>query len=245
MRWLPKAPPAEERPASAASEPEPSPEPPLRRDRQDRSRPRALPSRVSLPMWVLGLGIVVLIVAMATTLVLAWGSGDAPTATAVTMTARAAAPPTPAVRTTTTNAPLPRGFRSRPRRAPFVVNGVRWAVFANPQQSWARKVRRTAAGPGQKWLLVAVRVRNLTRVGFDPRVLSFQIFDRSGRAYFPDPRAGTGRRRSLPPEPVPLGGTGQAELAFRVPEEAGRFTLLFDAGENGTGGATKVRLGSS
>ncbi len=234
QRWLPRE--------GAAPRPAPRPAPSEVDERAPAvggRRPFAkapIGRRLSVPLWGVLLAGVLLAGALLA-FVLAIGGGEEPAAQPAAPPApRAAARPAPA-----SAARRLAGFTSRATRKPFTVEGVRWAVFVDPQQSWTGFTRVVPAGAGQRWLLVAVRARNLARTRFDPRVLPYQVLDAGGRAYFPDRRFGTGRRLNGTPQPLAVKRVAQTELAFRVPAGAAALTLLFDAGR-GTRAPTQVVL---
>jgi hypothetical protein len=125
-------------------------------------------------------------------------------------------------------------------QTPFAVDGARFAVFVNARQAWTTFANTVSAGPGNRWVLVTVRVRNMTRVGFDPRVLHYRLMA-GDIDYFPDLSYGTGPALRQPPNPLAGGELVQAELAFHVPTSAIGLELAFDP----TGGheRVEVRLG--
>jgi hypothetical protein len=110
----------------------------------------------------------------------------------------------------------------------FIVGGVRFAVFADPNQAWTTFVRRVPPAQGSRWVLVTLVVRNLSRVGFDPRVLHYRLIAAGGPAYFPDLGRGTGPDVRRAPHPLAVGALTQAQLAFQVPNAAAGLQLAFD-----------------
>ncbi len=108
------------------------------------------------------------------------------------------------------------------------MGGARFAVFVEPKQAWTTFVRRVPPARGSRWVLVSVVVRNLTRVGFDPRVLHYRLTATGGAAYFPDLARGTGPAVRQAPHPLAVGALTQAELAFQVPNAAAGLQLAFD-----------------
>jgi hypothetical protein len=111
---------------------------------------------------------------------------------------------------------------------PFVIGGMRFAVFTHAKQRWTAFAASTPAGGGKRWLLVTVRARNLTRPGFDPTALAYRVLGADGASYTPDPAYGTGS--AVRPRPAVATGRGalvQAELAFRVPSLASGLRLAF------------------
>jgi hypothetical protein len=123
-------------------------------------------------------------------------------------------------------------------KVPFVVDGARFAVFVNARQAWTKFTDTVSAGPGRQWVLVTVRVRNITRLGFDPRVLHYRLLAADGVDYFPNLAYGTGPALHLPPNPLTGGQLVQAELAFDVPTSAPGLELAFDP----TGGHERVEV---
>jgi hypothetical protein len=113
-------------------------------------------------------------------------------------------------------------------RTPFVLAGARFAVFANPKEPWTRFAKRVSAGPGMRWELVTVRVRNLTRTDLDPRALHYRLIAAAGVNYFPNLAYGTGPDVRRPPRPLAPQALVQAKLAFAVPVSATGLELAFD-----------------
>jgi hypothetical protein len=120
------------------------------------------------------------------------------------------------------------GVIARGPDAPFVVAGARFTVSASAHQPWATFTKRSRPRTGSRWLLVTVKVGNLTRAGFDPRVLHYRVIDAGGTNYFPNLAYGTGADVHRPARPVPVNKVVQAELAFQVPTGAARLRLAFD-----------------
>jgi hypothetical protein len=125
-------------------------------------------------------------------------------------------------------------------RDPFVIGGLRLAVFHNPFQSWT-SFERAAAGPGLRWEAVTVRVRNLSMTGFDPRVLDYRLLDGKGRSYAPVASAGTGPALGRPPRPLGAGQLVETRLGFRVDRAAAGLELRFSLAAGGP--TVIVRLG--
>jgi hypothetical protein len=117
---------------------------------------------------------------------------------------------------------------NRQTNTPFVLAGARFVVSANATQPWTDFKRTVHPGPGRRWLLVGMQVRNISRAGFDPRVLHYRVTTRSGVTYFPNVRYGTGPDVNHPANPVRVGATVQVELAFQVPTSAAGLQLAFD-----------------
>ncbi|HEX3872834.1 MAG TPA: hypothetical protein VHW26_01730 [Solirubrobacteraceae bacterium] len=113
-------------------------------------------------------------------------------------------------------------------QTPFELAGARFAVFVNSRETWTAFAKTVSPGPGNRWVLVAVRVRNLTRTGFDPRVLHYRLMAPGNLDFFPDLTYGTGPNLHLPPSPLAIGALTQAELAFKVPTSASGLQLAFD-----------------
>lgn len=177
--------------------------------------------RVDVSLWLLALGTVLLVTALVAVVVLVLddrGTGERGSQAA------GIAP------------------RSHALRDPFVVDGARWAVFADSDPNWTRSVLEREAGSGLRWLPVTVRSRNLVRGGFDPRVLQYRMVDGAGREYRPAPKLGTAPLLDEGAQPVPLNKTSQVELAYRVPRSASDFALLFDAGRPGSPQPVKIPL---
>ena len=247
-RWLPR----EGAASTAASLPSPGERAPAEASRPSgaarlRGKARKLGGRVALPLWGIAAASLLLVGALVVAVALALESGKegagAPEATAPSASTSPEIDKPSAIDEPKATSPPRRvpNFQTRPTRDPFLVDGVRWAVFVDPQQSWTRFARRVSPGPGQRWLLVAVRTRNLSRENFDPRVLDYQVLGADRRAYFPSRRFGTGKRLGRPPVPLATDETGQSELAFRVPKGSD-YTLLFNAGRGSTGRPTQVLL---
>lgn len=185
-----------------------------------------------LSPWVIGGSILALVVAGGAIALVASGrlkGGASHPATSSSPTAasgpRLSGSPTPA-------APVPPAggapVQVHAARVQFTLAGLQLTVFGAPQEPWTRFVKHVPAGPGQRWELVTVRVTNLTRAGFDPRVLHFRLADARGQTYYPDRKAGTGPAVGRPPHPLARGQLGQAEVAFRVPQSASGLSLLFN-----------------
>ena len=167
-----------------------------------------LTRRVALPVWMLAALLVALAGLAAATAVLAVSGDDG--------TVRVARP--------TGGASVP----GHPLRDPFVADGARWAAFLDPNQPWTAVAHTTSAGDGRRWVLVAVRVRNLRRDVVDVSRLGARLRTGDGRVVAPDRGIGTGapsRRRAVR---VGRGRTGQAELAFSVPASAAPALLTFE-----------------
>ncbi|HEY5198465.1 MAG TPA: hypothetical protein VIJ51_15700 [Solirubrobacteraceae bacterium] len=117
---------------------------------------------------------------------------------------------------------------ARTTDAAFVLAGASFEASANSSLPWTDFKRTVSAGPGNRWLLVDVRVRNISRVGFDPRVLHYRVTTPTGATYFPNLAYGTAPAARRPANPVPIGAVVQVELAFQVPESAAGLKLAFD-----------------
>lgn len=131
--------------------------------------------------------------------------------------------------------------RLRTVRDPFVLDGVRWAVFASPSQSWTQFTQSAAPGPGKRWMLVAVRVRNLSRGSFVPDGLGYRLTDDAGTGYAADPEHST---TGAAGPAIPINGLDQVQLAFRVPAGATGLTLRYATRVSG-GTAVGVPVGGS
>lgn len=121
---------------------------------------------------------------------------------------------------------------------PVVVDRARFTVLVDAQPAWASFARTVSAGPGNRWVVVTMSVRNVARVGFDPRVLHYRLISAGGVDFFPDLRYGTGPAARLPPNALADGEVAQVELAFRVPTSAAGLRLAFDP----TGGLERVEI---
>jgi hypothetical protein len=148
-------------------------------------------------------------------------------------------------RTTPPPAPAPAaGVAGHGTGTPFVLAGARFAVFVNARQKWTTFAKTVSPGPGNRWLLVTVRVRNLTRTALnplDPRALHYRLVAPGGVNYFPNLSYGTGPDVSKPPRPLGRQALTQAELAFEVPTSAPPLQLVFDP--YGRTGSVSVALG--
>jgi hypothetical protein len=111
-------------------------------------------------------------------------------------------------------------------RGPFVVGGARFAVFRDPQQGWT-SFRRRSPGAGKVWMAVTVLVRNFSLADFDPRALTYRVFDGAGTAYAPDRRIGTAPAQARPPRPLAAGQLAEARLGFRIDPGAPGLQLRF------------------
>jgi hypothetical protein len=175
-----------------------------------RSRPSAPRSRRPLQALVLALGVAAA-AALATL----------PTSKAPTQPA--AIPPT--TKTTIKVPPTPVLAYSHGRT--FTLAGARFTVFVNDDDRWATFTKTVSPGRGDRWELVTVNVKNLTRSDFDPRVLHYRVL--AGRvAYFPNTAYGTAPDARRPPRPVARGRTVDVELAVRVPVTTSGLELAFD-----------------
>jgi hypothetical protein len=129
---------------------------------------------------------------------------------------------------TTSSAPTPQtAVFTRAARTPFVLAGARFSVFVNNNEAWASFAKTASAGRGKRWEIVTVDVTNLTRSGFDPRVLHYRLMGRDVN-YFADLAYGTAADASKPPRPLARGALVQVKLAFRVPDAAAGLQLAFD-----------------
>jgi uncharacterized protein DUF4352 len=140
------------------------------------------------------------------------------TTTTITPSAPAATPSTPA-------APP---IINRTSGTPFVLDGARFNVLVGTQLAWTAFAKGLSPGPGNRWVLVTVTVHNISRAGFDPRVLHYRLVGTGGVNYFPNLGYGSGPDLRMPPNPVAIGGTAEAELAFQVPAGTGGLELAFD-----------------
>lgn len=227
-RWVPAptpAPPAAGAPPAAASAPAaadapapvlarpapPAPLPPSGR------RTGPLGRELAVPAWLAALTGVTLVAAALACVILATSNNDTPAA------------------------PAPATALVRALRDPFELDGVRWATFVSPSQPWTAFAGRVSPGPGNRWLLVAVRVRNLSRGRLDPAALGYAVVDDAGRRITPDPQHSTAPGSGTD---VPVGSPGQVDLAFRVPARATQLHLRFATRPRG-GTAIDVPLGAS
>ncbi|UTI64655.1 hypothetical protein NBH00_00245 [Paraconexibacter antarcticus] len=183
----------------------------------------ALRRELLIPVWLTALGALALVAAAVACVVLAGqNDGPAPVAAAPAAGLQASAP------------------RLRTLRDPFELDGVRWAVFAAPSQPWTRFQKRVLPGPGRRWVLISVRVRNLSRARFVPNGLGYRLSDDSGTEFTPDP----GHSTDAAAGPViPQNGLGQVQLAFKVPAAATGLTLRFTTRAPG-GTAVGVPVGT-
>lgn len=207
-------PPPEEQPeatpdAVAAPVPPPSWAPkPARAPRTPGGGPlAALRRELLIPVWLTALGALALVAAAVACVVLA-GQDDSPAPAAATPAAglEASAP------------------RLRTLRDPFELDGVRWAVFSAPSQPWTRFQNQVLPGPGRRWVLISVRVRNLSRARFVPNGLGYRLADDSGTEFTPDPGHSTDGAAG---PVIPQNGLGQVQLAFKVPAAATGLTLRY------------------
>jgi hypothetical protein len=181
--------------------------------------PGGLQRQLNVPVWLAALAGLTLVAAAVACIVLAVREDSSPAPAAATAAS---------------------GTLVRALRDPFELQGVRWAVFATPSQPWTAFADRVSPGAGRRWVLVAVRVRNLSRARFAPADLGYALLDDSGRRIAPDPHRGT------PPGSgaVSVDGHGQVELAFRVPEQATNLHLRYVTAPRG-GIAVDVPLGAT
>lgn len=138
----------------------------------------------------------------------------------------AAARPAPLTAVTGPTAATDVAGPSHAPKVPFTFEGARFAVFPNPKQAWTTFAARVSAGPGNRWVLVSVRTRNLTLAAFDPRLAQYRLIGADGVNYLPNATYGTdlhGPARKLAP-----GALAQVELAFQVPAAAQGLQLAFD-----------------
>jgi hypothetical protein len=110
----------------------------------------------------------------------------------------------------------------------FVLTGARFEVYLAGRQPWTAFAAKVSPGPRKRWVLVDVEVQNLTRKGFDPRVLHYRLLGAGGATFFPRPSYGTGPDVNRPPRPLGVGGRTEVELAFGVLNAATRLELAFD-----------------
>lgn len=182
--------------------------------------PRAgrVPRRVALPAWLVALAALALVGAVVLTLVLVVRDGGAAAGDG--------------------GGPRP-GATVRALDDPFVLSGVRWAVFADPQQPWTAFASLTSAGPGRRWLLVTVRVHNLVGPPFSPSTRGYVVVDDAGAVVRPDRNHGTPAQAA---DTVSRDSYGTVHLAFRVPTRSSPLRLRFRAGP-GAARIVEVPLG--
>jgi hypothetical protein len=137
----------------------------------------------------------------------------------------------PIQRTTTTGTPSTPALTpiiNRRSGTPFVLDGARFNVLVGTQLAWTAFAKTSSPGPGNRWVLVTVVVHNISRAGFDPRVLHYRLVGPGGVNYFPNLGYGSGPDLRMPPNPVAIGAAAEAELAFQVPAGTGGLELAFD-----------------
>ena len=199
--------------------------------------PRTQRRRGPAPRWVRGLLLAVVVAGVGVAVFLQTEkTGKKPAKsrppTQTTLTPSPATPTPPATTTAGSHGP----------GTPFVIAGARFAVFVNPRQTWTAFTKTVPPAPGSKWLLVTVRVRDLTRDNLDPRVLHYRLVSTGGQNYFPKLAYGTGPDVGRAPHPLARGALVQAELAFQVPVAAPPLQLAFDP--FGKKGSVSVALGT-
>lgn len=180
---------------------------------------------VHVPRWLLAASALLLIALGGSAAFFALNDSSAGNAPGPT--ASDATPPASPPVTVPATAPASEARGARPTDDPFELDGVRWAVFANPKQDWTDFTRSTSAGSGRTWLTLSVRVRNLAQPGFAPFRLPFVLTGESGASYATDARYGSGPLVTQGAPTVQVGKTGQVELAYKVPREETAFTLRF------------------
>lgn len=123
--------------------------------------------------------------------------------------------------------------------APFAVAGVRFGVDVDPGAAWARLAARHDLGSGRRPLVVAVAVENVSRLGFDPTLVSYLLRGRNGSLQAPSRSgivgpASLGRTGTLRPA-----ATAQQRLVFSVPAGLRRPVLAI---QPAPGRALEVRV---
>jgi hypothetical protein len=144
------------------------------------------------------------------------------------------------VRASAPAAPAPQ-LRVRDERLgqEFRAHGAAFRVFIASAAAWARDIRRRPVAPGQRWVTIGVRARNLGRRRFDPTRLAYRLRDARGASYIGDFRGGTGPPSLSQRGYLLSGQTARIQLGFRVPAGAGPLTLVF---EDSALGDTQVRV---
>jgi hypothetical protein len=177
---------------------------------------------------IAAVGVIAVVVVVVAAVVLAGRGSSSPTRPAPAVAGASTGPGETA--TATGGGPATAGgpVSAHGTRTPFVLAGARFAVFANPKEPWTRFAKRVSAGPGMRWELVTVRVRNLTRTDLDPRALHYRLIAAAGVNYFPNLAYGTGPDVRRPPRPLAPQALVQAKLAFAVPVSATGLELAFD-----------------
>ena len=110
----------------------------------------------------------------------------------------------------------------------FTVSGASFRVVEARGEGWPADIRRVSAGPGKRWVTVAVEASNTSRRRFNPTTLSYRLTDPSGQQYYPDRSGGTGPPSLGATGSVERGQTAEARLGFRVPRPARVLSLVFE-----------------
>ncbi len=115
--------------------------------------------------------------------------------------------------------------RSEPLGAPFEVAGAAFEVASDPDISWAAAVRRRSPGAGMRWAILAVRVGNLARRGFDPSLLSYLLRGPGHRLLAPRQAGVVGPNALGTAGGLPIGAAAEERLVFAVPKRAEGLAL--------------------
>jgi len=123
----------------------------------------------------------------------------------------------------------------RPERVgrDFTVSGATFRVIPSAGAGWAREIEAQNPGSGRRWMVLAVDVTNVSRAGFNPGLLTYQLSGPHGALYAPD-RGGVVGPVSLGTRAGLAAGEGAEErLAFRVPGGSSPLRLLLNPTRNG------------
>jgi hypothetical protein len=120
--------------------------------------------------------------------------------------------------------------RLYPKDEAFVASGVRFTVVPDPTAPWAREIAATDPGAGQRWQLVSVLYRNVSRQRLLAEELRFRMKDGANNVFPPVPGKGNGGSNLAPQTPIAVGTLVKAQLAFLVPADAGELSLIIDPG---------------
>jgi hypothetical protein len=101
---------------------------------------------------------------------------------------------------------------------PFEVAGATFTVDPAPGARWATSFHGREAGPGQRWVLAAVKVVNGSRRSFNPGLLSYLARGPRGALYAPV-RAGVAGPSGLGlATGLPVGAGAEERLVFSLPD---------------------------
>jgi hypothetical protein len=129
--------------------------------------------------------------------------------------------------------PQPRiAVRKEAEGPEFTIKGAAFRVLPGGA-SGGGQVESQSPGAGFRWVTVAVEARNTDRKAFDPALLAYRLLGPNAGLIFPDRHGATGPAGLTLNGTLTKGETAVVQLAFRVPEDETKLTLIFEPVSNG------------